>query len=349
MLDSAIDGGNEESRVKELNDLDTLDAKNLFYVGVTRAEDHVIFAMRAKTETKNGNRTIKEGNTNWINNILSSPGIFNWSTVEGETNDNDGWLPKTGFTPEGEKWEPVTEDLTLETKIFSADDSIDTAVTPKPIFLDPLPQEPEPTFYPAKLDPSDAKISLSKMEKDNQPTPVYGYVSQLPNLTNLEPITDKDGLDQRFGKAFHQYIELHPTTNRRDIATQCLREWGCPEGYAKALDCQEEALYKWIQKRWPKGQILCEVPITLANPEGPGQYQGVIDMLIETDEGYVIIDHKTHRAETDQKAQESAAKDKYKKQLKVYRAAVQNATGKKVIGTFIHLPMCGKIYELTLD
>ena len=330
----------EGSLVKKLDELDTVDAKNRFYVGVTRARDQIILAMRTKTEKK-GKKTIMRVNTTWIDDV--APGVFHWPTVEGETKEEDEeWLRKTGFTLEGEKWEPVAEDLTLETKIFSADDSIDTAVTPKPVFLDLSVQETD--FYPAILNPSKEKKTRGTAE------PVNDYKSQLPNLdaNELEAITGKGSAATRFGDAFHQYVEyidLHPQENNEATAKKYLKAHDCAsdENAAAILVNQTKALYDWIknENRWPDGQILCEVPITLTNSEGQ-RYQGSIDMLVETDKGYVIIDHKTHSDEEDDR---TYAADQWA-QLNIYRQAVEKATGKKVLGTYVHLPTLGKIYKI---
>ncbi|MBQ3454210.1 MAG: PD-(D/E)XK nuclease family protein, partial [Thermoguttaceae bacterium] len=323
----------KESLVKKLNDLDVLDAKNLFYVGVTRARDHVIFAMRAKFSDK-GDKVYNQ----WIDDV--APGVFHWPTVEGETKDDDGWLRKTGFTPEGEEWEPVAENLTLETNILSADAPIDPTPA-KPIFLDLLPEQKD--FLPAVLKPSEAGEMATEKEKTGQVNKVYVLNVKSPDLKKLK---DDFSSAARLGNAFHQYFELHPKDNRLTIARDYLKAWDCLEedgldSCAEVLESHEKALYDWI-KKYCDGQVLCEVPITLTNSEGQ-RYQGSIDMLIETDEGYVIIDHKTHYKKDD-KPETYAAKQWA--QLNIYRQAVEKATGKKVAGTYIHLPMYGMICEV---
>lgn len=320
LAETAYEDG-KEPLVKTLNDLDTTDAKNLFYVGVTRARDHVIFAMRPG-ET-NG------GQCQWVESV--APNIFHWQTVEG-TAEEESWLAP----PEDETtWKRVANNLTLETKIFSADDSIDTAVTPKPIFLDPLPEQKE--FLPAKLNPSEAEKDIGTATL----VPDYQMSEELKGKINA--VRGDDDAAARFGNAFHQYIELHPQKDEEQIAKEYLEAWGCPsdDNTADVLVNQTKALYDWADKKWPNGQVLREVPITLKNSEDQ-RFQGFIDMLIETDGGYAIIDHKTHSKEKD--AEDYAAKQWA--QLNIYRQAVEKATGKKVLGTYVHLPTLGKIYKI---
>ena len=328
----------KSSLVKKLDDLDTLDAKNLFYVGVTRAKDQVIFAMRMSGKQKEAHCDCK-----WIDK--AAPGIFNWPTEEG-TAKGDEWL-----SPPPQDWEPVAEELTLETKILNYDPSAAIEPVPaRPIFLDP-PPEPT-TFYPARLNPSEAGKALNAEEATGRAVLVDDYVSGVDQDTlKLKANAISDDSATHFGNAFHQYIEFHPENDRLKIAKQYLCAWGCPENLAEVLEAQDKALYDWIKRCWPMGTVFREVPITLINRddrgEYRGEYQGFIDMLIETDAGYVIIDHKTHQENTDEKARDEAAK--HYPQLKIYSQAVRSATGKEVLGTYIHLPMCGKVYQVDIQ
>jgi len=69
--------------------------------------------------------------------------------------------------------------------------------------------------------------------------------------------------------------------------------------------------------------------------------QGWIDLLVETADGYVIIDHKSYPG-TDN---EERVKE-YAPQLRAYKEAVEKATGKPVIELLLHLPVSGLILEI---
>ncbi len=97
--------------------------------------------------------------------------------------------------------------------------------------------------------------------------------------------------------------------------------------------CQR--LYDWLESEFPGSSITCEVPMTWRNQHGQ-LLQGFIDMLIETDDGYVIIDHKT-TIKSDPLAEAAS----HSAQLDIYRQAVEKATGKKVHKTIIHFPLMG--------
>ena len=71
-------------------------------------------------------------------------------------------------------------------------------------------------------------------------------------------------------------------------------------------------------------------------------YQGVIDMLLELPEGYVMLDHKTHPSGCDEERYVASCAA----QLRLYRNAVEAATGKPVRQMIVHLPGVGRCYEV---
>jgi ATP-dependent helicase/nuclease subunit A len=64
--------------------------------------------------------------------------------------------------------------------------------------------------------------------------------------------------------------------------------------------------------------------------------QGWIDLLVETPDGFVIIDHKSSMGSA-KRMQEIAAA--YSGQLDAYASAVEGATGKKVLEKWLFLPV----------
>lgn len=66
--------------------------------------------------------------------------------------------------------------------------------------------------------------------------------------------------------------------------------------------------------------------------------KGWIDMLLETDTGWIIIDHKTSSRPADELRKEAL---KYSGQLAAYKKAVEAATDKMVLSCWIHFPLAG--------
>ncbi|NLE26150.1 MAG: hypothetical protein GX625_12565, partial [Clostridiaceae bacterium] len=102
--------------------------------------------------------------------------------------------------------------------------------------------------------------------------------------------------------------------------------------------CQR--LYDWVKSEFPGSSVTCEVPMTWRNDHGQ-LFQGFIDMLIDTGDGYVIVDHKT-TIKPDPLAEAAS----HAAQLEIYRNAVEKATSKKVSKTIIHFPLMGKCVEV---
>jgi ATP-dependent exoDNAse (exonuclease V) beta subunit len=97
-------------------------------------------------------------------------------------------------------------------------------------------------------------------------------------------------------------------------------------------------LGSFINKQFFPVAVSREVPLLVLNGEG-SVVSGVIDLLIETDKGLWILDHKTDTAE-DLEAQFGV----YVDQLQAYKEAVEKAMkGKKVLGEGINWVRYGKL------
>jgi ATP-dependent exoDNAse (exonuclease V) beta subunit len=104
-------------------------------------------------------------------------------------------------------------------------------------------------------------------------------------------------------------------------------------------------LTRFITGKYPGAKVLREWPISLREKDNR-LMQGFIDMLIETDEGYVIIDHKTFPgADAEERAREYAPQlDAYRRAVEA--AAIESGAGKKVLAALVHMPVIGKVYEV---
>jgi ATP-dependent helicase/nuclease subunit A len=96
-----------------------------------------------------------------------------------------------------------------------------------------------------------------------------------------------------------------------------------------------ETLHEWIGTRWPSHRAFAEVPVEARLHNGQIM-QGRIDLLLELDDGWVLIDHKSNPQRRDQwesVAQAAAG------QLSAYKHAVELATGKPVTECWLFLPV----------
>jgi ATP-dependent exoDNAse (exonuclease V) beta subunit len=98
---------------------------------------------------------------------------------------------------------------------------------------------------------------------------------------------------------------------------------------------------KFVQRKFSPQNIWAEYPI--AHVLDNGQIvKGWIDLLIETDTNWVIIDHKSS-TQNENRLKESSLK--YSGQLFCYKKAVEAASGKKA-DCWIHYPVSGHLVEL---
>jgi ATP-dependent exoDNAse (exonuclease V) beta subunit len=104
---------------------------------------------------------------------------------------------------------------------------------------------------------------------------------------------------------------------------------------ASALAAARE-LRAWLDKKFAPKRTLVEYPIVHVLEDGRA-VRGWIDVLLETDAGFVVIDHKSSprpKSEWPVEALEHSG------QLAVYGRALK-AAGKKVAGCWIHFPVSG--------
>ena len=80
-----------------------------------------------------------------------------------------------------------------------------------------------------------------------------------------------------------------------------------------------------------------ELPVRRRLPDG-SVLSGTADLVLETPEGLVVVDHKSYPGST---AEALARAAKHAGQLAAYAETVAEAWGKPVLGTFIHLPVGG--------
>ena len=102
--------------------------------------------------------------------------------------------------------------------------------------------------------------------------------------------------------------------------------------------------YQCLNENFKPLVIHCEWPVTMILDNGQRMI-GWIDALIETEEGWIIIDHKSfpgRRSEWDRKALS------YSGQLDAYRQAVERVTDQPVISQWIHYSVGGGLVEVVI-
>ena len=288
--------------------------KRLFYVGLTRAKERLIFAIQRKEPTKTD-----------LKKDPATPDRLFISWLE-RLSDGLSWdFPlDAGTAP----WKVGDKDFELHTRLLAPPETL-TALASPPVFMDSLPATAAKTHLPARVAPSllPKQTGTAKLMCEWKP--------------QLEwPRCKPDEYDL-LGNAFHGFFALNPQTDQKQMAERLLANWQQqnavkPETVVTA--CQR--LYDWVKSEFPGSSVTCEVPMTWRNDHGQ-LFQGFIDMLIDTGDGYVIVDHKT-TIKPDPLAEAAS----HAAQLEIYRNAVEKATSKKVSKTIIHFPLMEKCVEV---
>ena len=292
------------------------EGRRLFYGGLTRARDQGVFALNSKAPTQAEKKKDPEaGNTlltGWLDSLFKDESqSLSFPMEEGADRLTVG-----------------TTTFPLETKFFAPVDNI-VPLLPPAVFADKERDISGFTPVPARCSPSGEECQ-------------DGTATLLCRWEHKSVIHCEEGKYNLLGNAFHNFIALNPQQERRGIAERILKNWTVEKGVSPEtlMECTDN-LYSWIAKTWPEAKIRCEVPMTYHDDNGT-LYQGFIDMLLELPEGYVIIDHKTHPMAYD--AEKYAAD--CAGQLRLYRKAVEAATGKSVKQTIIHLPNLGMCFDV---
>lgn len=106
---------------------------------------------------------------------------------------------------------------------------------------------------------------------------------------------------------------------------------------ASAVLGQIHAFHAWIKQRWPNYTPMAEAFATQRMENGQ-LLNGRIDLLLDTPEGYVLIDHKSAPLAMDKW---DGLVEEYGGQLAAYVQAVEQLTNWKVVERWLFLPVAG--------
>jgi ATP-dependent helicase/nuclease subunit A len=155
--------------------------------------------------------------------------------------------------------------------------------------------------------------------------------------------------DTDLGDAIHAIFAAefnHPNHPKRAAtAERILKEFGCDqsvwlEDVLRAVDVFRED----VEKKFKPKQILVEVPFSFRNPAGQS-VSGFIDLLVETAQGWVVIDYKSFQG---QKADWEAKALSYSGQLDCYRQALA-AMDMKAESLWIYFALGGGLVRIDLS
>jgi ATP-dependent helicase/nuclease subunit A len=130
---------------------------------------------------------------------------------------------------------------------------------------------------------------------------------------------------------------------RIQIAARLLQSFSV-QGSLRAEDLARAgaSLRGWAGRRWPGAIWRREWPLRRRLHDG-SELHGFADLVLETVEGLVIIDHKCLGGTI---AEALGAAASYGAQLAAYAEVLERATGREVLGRWLHMPLQGMCVEI---
>lgn len=316
----------------------------LLYVGFTRARDHLVLAARVKgAKTKCG----------WLDALADGAGEPLLALPAGAA---DGAKVGLGIgTAKGKSLELAARVWRLGGAAAAADD--DAADAPeegmastrqKPRWFARPPAAPTDEVRVAAaaaygIAPSNAHTDWPELSM-----PTIGEIVKLPAAM---PLDAKVAEHSVLGDAVHAFFATDVDGLTADERASRARGLLASAGLASVL--RPEALVEasdrlrgFIDQRWPGAVWRREVALDarVTTTAGERRVAGIINLLLETPEGFVIFDHKTFPGRGE--AAWRAKVVEFLPQFAAYAAALGRCRSGAIRAAWLHLPVSGALVEL---
>jgi len=305
-LDERIDGHSCKTMIQAMTEREE---QRLLYVGMTRAKDGLILAIRKQGDNLK---------TAWLDVLVGADGE---SVIKWDADAANKMLQVGNTTIPINVTEYDADDMDLPGLVVDEDQYAPDCLASSC------------DYPPARISPSSLGGSTDSVAFDI----LYNYNSRI----SIQGKPEMNAL----GSAVHAYLALdyNDMTEEKRLETvhTILKSWGVETALEPAeLLLAGQKLHDFLNQNYPGCKVFKEWPILLRNDKNQIM-QGWIDLLVETADGYVIIDHKSYPG-TDN---EERVKE-YAPQLRAYKEAVEKATDKPVIELLLHLPVSGLILKI---
>jgi len=295
---------NEGKGIQPIIDRSKMEDKRLLYVGLTRARDLLVLPLFMQKDRKTIKPPFVEIDAAASKLLFTPhPGLSSFTLGNGITVPYAYWDHTTLCAPA----DPNTGSTQIHNGIKW--------------FKPESPKE----FPPAILTPSAHESSGPAVQKAVGPCPVLPYGPVLKRDASL-PVSES-------GTAYHNRFAFSVLNGDRIAADSADSDFASIKGCLALL-----------RATWSGCLLHTELSVTAPLSDGTGQIiDARLDLLVETDSGFYIVDHKlTEKPVTD--LADFAAK--HRTQLSLYRQAIDSYGGKKVLGLYLNLPQEGLLVEI---
>lgn len=317
----------------------------LLYVGCTRARDHLVLAARVSLKGA--------ASTRWLDSLSDADGN---ALVELPVGGADGAIAETRIRRlDGVSLAVRTRVLRLAAERSERD--VEDARSPtwfeRPAGAAGATSEAAAarSHPPYRIAPSEgsamtdwpelaARVARSRV----------GAVERLASAVVLDGASYDYGI---LGDTVHAFLAADLeglSAEERTARARRLIEGAAMTGTLRtqSLITAGDALRAWVARRWPAALWRREIPVDglVESEYGERRVSGIIDLLLETEDGYVLIDHKTFPARA-----ESAWRAKcagFISQLAAYALVLDRVGHKRVEACWVHLPIGGGMVEVLL-
>jgi ATP-dependent helicase/nuclease subunit A len=284
----------------------------LMYVGVTRARDYLVFAARP---TMDG--------TSWLGDLKDASGQRILS-LPYESGLHD-ILPDLG-EPHFAKMQILSPTLPEPTILNIAQSSYST-----------------PQILP-KMEQIPYRITPSSSAKQDDGIGDY-YISERLFLGERIAYSGNDE-STLLGDVLHGFLAAdnhsQPISERMQSASELLQRYRLSSLKPFDLVHMSNRLTAALSKRFPGAQKHSEYPVY--GFKGLQRVRGSIDLLLLTEAGYVVVDHKTYPGRMNTWEEKTLS---HASQLFTYKKMVEDATAMPIIGCYIHLPILGQLFQIS--
>lgn len=172
-----------------------------------------------------------------------------------------------------------------------------------------------------------------------------GVIKELGNRLSIESQkVDMAALGSALHNVIAADINLHGDLLPSRIA-EILKAWGVHESFSSSSAKEaSERLQRELQNLYPQKECYVEYPISYENSLGQ-EMKGFVDLLIDTPEGWVIVDHKSSPGKRSGWASTAL---KYSGQLALYKESIETLTKRPVIDCWIHFAVTGGLVQVSV-
>lgn len=223
-----------------------------------------------------------------------------------------------------------------------------TIVTDKKVYQQvSVDQNPNPNIFWMSVSESVIDSSLpARLQPSSMNQILDARIGESVKFSDRLNLASKTDITQ-LGKALHAVIasrfiggDSSDATTQRILADYKLVD---NVKVSDAVDMANEFI-AFIQKKFSPVAVYAEYPVQYYNANRQ-RVAGWIDLLLETDKGWILIDHK---ASPQKQANWNEIALGYSGQLALYIEAIEKASGKPVIQSWIHFAVAGACVEVCL-